>query len=173
MIPGTGSTPDHVLRAAIAAFATAISSAGDDLFDVLSVEDLDEDARPAIATVARSLSSCAASLAALTTSVTVDEIATPQAAEPLKEDHVDYLRIPVRLYNALYRADLHYVPDVRALTDAELLALRGIGAQSLTAIRWALEDHEWRWWDHEVAVRGRIVGPARALRLRRWWEEVA
>jgi hypothetical protein len=138
--------------------AEALGLIADTVTTVLADEDsvLSEESRGRLAALARNLKGAAANL-------------TPQIRDPSEEEEtqgIDHLRVGSHVQTTLSRAGVDKVDQLRSMSDAELLAIRGVGPATLPAIRWAVEDHAMRWWEQPVTrVARRSDDP-----LPRWWE---
>jgi DNA-directed RNA polymerase alpha subunit len=118
---------------------------------------LSDESRMRLSTLARTTKEVSARL---------EEQRAAKAHEGEDTDGVDFLRIGSRLTKTFQRAGIHRVDRLREMSDREILAVHGIGPQSLTMVRWALEDHAHRWWEYDyVVVSRRAEDP-----LPRWWE---
>lgn len=69
-------------------------------------------------------------------------IARPETAKPMPDMPLEALDLPARAYNGLKRAGIDTVSQLLALTDAELLAIHGIGISSLGGIRYRLNRYK-------------------------------
>jgi hypothetical protein len=138
--------------------AEALGLIADTVTTVLADESslLSAESRSRLAALARNLKGAAANL-------------TPQLRDDGDEEEtegIDHLRIGSHVQTTLSRAGVAKVDQLREMTDAELLAIRGVGPATLPAIRWAVEDHAMRWWEQPVLrVARRSDDP-----LPRWWE---
>jgi hypothetical protein len=138
--------------------AEALGLIADTVTTVLADEDsvLSEDSRGRLAALARNLKGAAANL-------------TPQIRDPAEEEEtqgIDHLRVGSHVQTTLSRAGVEKVEQLRAMSDAELLSIKGVGPATLPAIRWAVEDHAMRWWEQPLTrVARRSDDP-----LPRWWE---
>jgi DNA-directed RNA polymerase alpha subunit len=137
--------------------AEALGLIADTVTTVLADEGsmLSVESRSRLASLARNLKGAAANL-------------TPQLREDGDEETegIDHLRIGSHVQSTLSRAGVVRVDQLRDMTDAELLAIKGVGPATLPAIRWAVEDHAMRWWEQPLTrVARRSDDP-----LPRWWE---
>jgi hypothetical protein len=140
--------------------ADAFALIADALTGVLADEEsvLSGASRERLAALARNLKGASANL-------------TPQLrdVDPAAEEEtagIDHLRVGTRVQTTLEKAGFDRVEQLRELTDDEILAIKGVGPATLPAIRWAIEDHAWRWWEQPLLrVARRSDDP-----LPRWWE---
>lgn len=132
----------------------------DTVTSVLADEEslLSAESRERLAALARNLKGASASLAAQR-----DEAG---GADDEDTEGLDHLRVGSHVQTTLTKAGVVTVDQLRAMTDDELLAIRGVGPATLPAIRWAVEDHAMQWWEQPLAkVARRSDDP-----FPRWWE---
>jgi hypothetical protein len=137
--------------------AEALGLIADTVTTVLADEGslLSDESRGRLAALARNLKGAAANL-------------TPQLREDDdgETEGIDHLRVGSHVQTTLSRAGVARVDQLREMTDAEVLAIKGVGPATLPAIRWAVEDHAMRWWEQPLTrVARRSDDP-----LPRWWE---
>jgi DNA-directed RNA polymerase alpha subunit len=140
--------------------AEALGLIADTVTTVLADEEsiLSVESRERLAALARNLKGAAASLAS--------QGRRDDGEDDEDTEGLDHLRVGSHVQTTLTRAGVDKVDQLRAMTDAELLAIRGVGPATLPAIRWAVEDHAMRWWEQPLTrVARRSDDP-----LPRWWE---
>lgn len=141
--------------------AEALGLIADTVTTVLADDEsmLSVESRERLAALARNLKGAAASLASQGEDRGV-------VGDDEDTEGLDHLRVGSHVQTTLTRAGVVKVDQLRAMTDDELLAIRGVGPATLPAIRWAVEDHAMRWWEQPVTrVARRSDDP-----LPRWWE---